>query len=110
MHFNLAIIQDVMFWLLVLSLVVSAFLLARFISQLKQAHSSHSERLSLLIVSGSGRARDELQALQYLMQRKYSSLNNRALVRLGDYARISSYASCLCLLIYAALTLVTQTM
>lgn len=111
MQLNFAVLRDVAFWLFVMSWGLDAFLLSRFVRRLSQKQSSYlAEKLSLLLISGSGRISDEWRALQYVIQRKYSSLNDKEMIKLGDQARVCFFLSCGLMLTYVVLALITQSM
>jgi hypothetical protein len=85
-----AVVTKIIFVLFVVAWGGSVFLLYRFIKLVRQHNLEGQvdiEMLSLLILSGDGRAKDETRALGYILRREYSVLANEVVVHAGDQAR-----------------------
>lgn len=97
------------FWLFVLSLSCYVFLLTRVVRRLDQLGPdfvSETEALSQLILSGGGGIRNQLNALQYVLRRKYAEVGDQQLLRAGDRARLGFFVTLGCMLIWMVLLLV----
>ena len=82
--------------LFVCAVVVSVWLLARFIRQLQRSGSASRpqlEALSQLLISGSGGVRVQLEALAYLLQRKYATLGDKSSVSAGNRAFVAFWVA-----------------
>lgn len=85
---------NILFWLFVGSMILHGYMLARFVMRLNNAKllsPDEMEGLNQLIISGSGGVGQQWRALIYIVERKYSNLEDNSLVKSGDYARISFF-------------------
>jgi len=83
----MAPVQTVAFVLLLLGMLASWFLLARFVKRLSATSSSDPQLvgdLSRLLLAGSGGIKGELRALGYLLSRSYAKNPDETVVGARD--------------------------
>lgn len=92
----MGLMSKILFALFLGSWLLSIFFFYRFYKVVGSSgllSEKELEALSLLLLSGDGRAKDEKSALQYLLSRKYATLNNAEVTQAGDVARDSWYVT-----------------
>lgn len=88
--------SKILFWLFIGAGFATAVFVSRFIAKVRAAQllgEKETDALSRLLISGSGGARDEWGALLYILERRYSRLDNVDAIRAGDCARIGWFIS-----------------